>query len=153
MTTNSIGIFDSKVEYLLVIATPVDVHLLGLGSGSGSTPHTLYITNMSVPSDNVAMRTIVGTEDGRIFMNGNDGRLWEINYQAEEGWFSKKCYKTEVLGSALSYFKPTFSYLSSNPDPIVKIVFDETRQVMYGLTEKSNIEVIAPHQRVHCGKI
>ncbi|KAG0345336.1 hypothetical protein BG005_001354 [Podila minutissima] len=137
------GIFDSKIEYLLVIATPVDVHLLGLGTGSGSTPHTLYITNMSVPSDNVAMRTIVGTEDGRIFMNGNDGRLWEINYQAEEGWFSKKCYKTEVLGSALSYFKPTFAYLSRNPDPIVKIVFDETRQVMYGLTEKSNIEVMS----------
>ncbi|KAF9423164.1 hypothetical protein BGZ94_008391 [Podila epigama] len=134
--------FDSKVEYLLVIATPVDVHLLGLGAGSGSNPHTLYITNMSVPSDNVAMRSIVGTNDGRIFMNGSDGRLWEIEYQAEEGWFSKKCSKREVIGSPLSYFVPTF--LSKiKVDPIVKIVFDESRQVMYGLTENSNIEVIS----------
>ncbi|KAI1311300.1 hypothetical protein EDD11_003513 [Mortierella claussenii] len=142
--------FDDKVEYLLVIATPIEIHLLGLSSGSGSTPHTLYITNMSVPTDNVAIRSIVGTADGRIFMNGNDGRLWEIDYQAEEGWFSKKCSKREVIGNPLSYFIPTF--LSKiRVDPIVKIVFDESRQIIYGLTENSNIEVIglagATHMR------
>ncbi|KAI7830540.1 Non-repetitive/WGA-negative nucleoporin C-terminal-domain-containing protein [Gamsiella multidivaricata] len=133
--------FDDKVEYLLVIATPIEVHLLGMAVGAGASPHTLYITNMSVPTDNVAIRSIVGTADGRIYMNGNDGRLWEIDYQAEEGWFSKKCSKREVIGSALSYFIPTF--LSKiRVDPITKIVSDESRQVMYGLTENSNIEVI-----------
>ncbi|KAG0242522.1 Non-repetitive/WGA-negative nucleoporin C-terminal-domain-containing protein [Mortierella sp. GBAus27b] len=134
--------FDDKVQYLLVIATPIEVHLLGLGVGSGSSPHTLYITNMSVPTDNVAIRSILGTADGRIFMNGNDGRLWEIDYQAEEGWFTKKCSKREVIASPLSYFIPTF--LSRiRVDAIVKVVFDESRQVMYGLTENSNIEVIS----------
>ncbi|KAF9152095.1 hypothetical protein BG015_005786 [Linnemannia schmuckeri] len=133
--------FDDKVEYLLVIATPIEVHLLGVSVGSGSIPHTLYITNMSVPTDNVPIKSIVGAADGRIFMNGNDGRLWEIDYQAEEGWFSKKCSKREVIGSPLSYFIPTF--LSKiRVDPIVKVVLDESRQTMYGLTENSNIEVI-----------
>lgn len=76
-------------------------------------------------------------------MNGNDGRLWEIDYQAEEGWFSKKCSKREVIGSPLSYFIPTF--LSKiRVDPIVKVVLDESRQTMYGLTENSNIEVRQP---------
>lgn len=76
-------------------------------------------------------------------MNGNDGRLWEIDYQAEEGWFSKKCSKREVIGSPLSYFIPTF--LSKiRVDPIVKVVLDESRQTMYGLTENSNIEVRPP---------
>ncbi|KAG0342823.1 hypothetical protein BG004_005583 [Podila humilis] len=138
------GIFDAKVEHLLVIATPVDVHLLGLGTGSGSTPHTLYITNMSVPSDNVAMRCIVGTDEGRIFMNGNDGRVWEIEYQAEEGWFQKRCYKTDMTATSFSYFAPSFfpASLTGRTEPIAKIVFDESRQIMYGLTEKSNIEII-----------
>lgn len=136
----SVDTFDDKVEYLLVIATPIEVHLLGVSVGSGSIPHTLYITNMSVPTDNVAIKSIVGTADGRIFMNGNDGRLWEIDYQAEEGWFSKKCSKREVIGSPLSYFIPTF--LSKiRVDPIIKVVLDESRQTMYGLTENSNIEV------------
>ncbi|KAG0212021.1 hypothetical protein BGX33_003908 [Mortierella sp. NVP41] len=140
--------FDDKVQYLLVIATPIEVHLLGLSVGSGSVPHTLYITNMSVPTDNVAIKSIVGTADGRIFMNGNDGRLWEIDYQAEEGWFSKKCSKREVIGSPLSYFIPTF--LSKiRVDPIVKVVLDESRQIMYGLTENSNIEVINLTGAVH----
>ncbi|KAF8923624.1 hypothetical protein BGZ58_002724, partial [Dissophora ornata] len=133
--------FDAKVEYLLVIATPIEIHLLGVAIGSGSSPHTLYITNMSVPTDNVAIKNIVGTADGRIFVNGNDGRLWEIDYQAEEGWFSKKCSKREVIGSPLSYFVPSF--LSKiRVDPIVKVVFDQSRQTMYGLTENSNVEVI-----------
>ncbi|KAF9114226.1 hypothetical protein BGX27_011428 [Mortierella sp. AM989] len=140
--------FDDKVEYLVVIATPIEVHLLGLASGTGSQPHTLYITNMSVPTDNVAIRGIVGTADGRIFMNGNDGRLWEIDYQAEEGWFSKKCSKREVIGSPLSYFIPTF--LSKvRVDPIVKVVFDESRQIIYGLTDNSNIEVIGLSGATH----
>ncbi|KAF9914439.1 hypothetical protein BX616_008291 [Lobosporangium transversale] len=140
--------FDDKVEYLLVIATPIEVHLLGMSVGFGSTPHTLYITNMSVPTDNVAIKSIVGTADGRIFMNGNDGRLWEVDYQAEEGWFSKKCTKREVIGSPLSFFIPTF--LSKiRVDPIVKIVFDESRQTIYALTENSNIEVIGLSGTTH----
>jgi nuclear pore complex protein Nup155 len=135
-----VDVFNEKVEYLLVIATPIEIHLLGLAVGSGSSQHTFYITNMSVPTDNVAIRSILGTADGRIFMNGNDGRLWEIDYQAEEGWFSKKCSKREVVASPLSYFVPTF--LSRiRVDPIVKVVFDESRQIVYGLTENSNIEV------------
>ncbi|KAG0042079.1 hypothetical protein BGZ83_000923 [Gryganskiella cystojenkinii] len=133
--------FDDKVEYLLVIATPIEVHLLGVATGSGSTPHTLYLTNMSVPTDNITMRSIVGTAEGRIFMNGNDGRLWEIEYQAEEGWFSKKCSKKELIGSSLSYFIPTFLN-KIRVDAIVKVIFDQSRQTMYGLTEHSNIEVI-----------
>ena len=134
---------------MLVIATPIEVHLLGVAKGSGATPHTLYLTNMSVPTDNIAMRSIVGTAEGRIFMNGNDGRLWEIEYQAEEGWFSKKCSKKEVIGSPLSYFIPTFLN-KITVDAIVKVIFDQSRQTMYGLTENSNIEVNIDEEGVKC---
>ncbi|KAG0227258.1 hypothetical protein BGW41_003866 [Actinomortierella wolfii] len=132
--------FDDSINYILVIVTPIEVHLLGVSAGSGPKQLQLYITNMSVPTDNITMKSVVGTPEGRIFMNGSDGRLWEILYQAEEGWFSKKCSKKEVLGNQLSYFVPSF--LLSRVDPIVKVTYDETRNIMYGLTEQSNIEVI-----------
>ena len=56
------------------------------------------------------MLKIVGTKNGRIFMGGSDGSINEIQYQAEEGWFARKCRKltynksVSILGSVLSLF-------------------------------------------------
>jgi len=36
---------------------------------------------MSIPSDNVSMTSIVGTSNGRIFMCGNNGHVYELQYQ------------------------------------------------------------------------
>jgi nuclear pore complex protein Nup155 len=36
---------------------------------------------MSIPSDSVNMLKIVGTPQGRIFMCGRDGNLYELQYQ------------------------------------------------------------------------
>jgi len=36
---------------------------------------------MSIPSDNVSMTSIIGTSNGRIFMCGNNGDLYELQYQ------------------------------------------------------------------------
>jgi len=36
----------------------------------------------SVPSDNVHMLKIIGTPEGRIFMCGKDGNVYELHYQA-----------------------------------------------------------------------
>lgn len=41
----------------------------------------------SIPSDNVYMTCITGTFNGRIFMGGKDGCLYEIAYQV----FFLKC--------------------------------------------------------------
>ena len=40
-------------------------------------PEPLY----AVPTDNVQMLAIKGTDNGRIFMAGRDGCLYEIEYQ------------------------------------------------------------------------
>ena len=86
-------IFIDQIEYLLVLATPIEIILLGMSLNStaaASTANgyarpagelTLYVTQMSVPSDNVSMTSIVGTDNGRIFMCGNDGHLYELIYQ------------------------------------------------------------------------
>jgi len=51
----------------------------------------MYDTDMVVETDGNEMTSIVGTTDGRVFMTGiDDGCLYELFYQAEEGWFSKR---------------------------------------------------------------
>jgi len=45
---------------------------------------------MSVPSE-IEMTSIIGTQDGRIFMCGSqDGSLYELHYQETESWFGKR---------------------------------------------------------------
>jgi len=78
-----IGVFVPYIEYLLVIATPLEISLLGVGfEGKGNQKKiTLHRTQMTISSDNVTMTAVVGTEKGRIFMCGNNGHLYELQYQ------------------------------------------------------------------------
>ena len=62
----------------------------------------------SLPTDNVGMLDIQGTPEGRIFLGGKDGCLYEVVYQAEDGWFSRKCKKINHSTSMLSFLVPSF---------------------------------------------
>ena len=66
----------------------------------------------SLPTDNVGMLDIQGTPEGRIFLGGKDGYLYEVVYQAEDGWFSRKCKKINHSVSMLSFLVPSFLSLS-----------------------------------------
>ena len=54
------------------------------------------------------MLDILGTPEGRIFLGGKDGCLYEVVYQAEDGWFSRKCKKINHSVSMLSFLVPSF---------------------------------------------
>ena len=53
----------------------------------------------------------------RIFLAGDDGCLYEIGYQAEDGWFHRKCRKINHSSSLMSYLIPSF--LTSKPGTYV----------------------------------
>lgn len=91
-------------------------------------------------TDNVAITTIAGTADHRIFLGGRDGSLFEIGYQSESGWFGKRCKKINHSQSVMSYIVPGFLKVFSEADSIAKIVADNSRQLLYVLTEKGAIE-------------
>jgi nuclear pore complex protein Nup155 len=59
-------------------------------------------------TDNVAITCIEGTADGRIFMGGRDGCLYEIAYQAESDWFGKRCKKINHSQGLMSLIVPGF---------------------------------------------
>uniref|UniRef100_A0A8C1ZSW8 Nuclear pore complex protein Nup155 n=1 Tax=Cyprinus carpio TaxID=7962 RepID=A0A8C1ZSW8_CYPCA len=145
------GIFQPHIHFLLVLATPVDVVILGLSfpkahtglndSMSGAMqllPDPLY----SIPTDNTYLLAITSTDVGRIFMAGKDGCLYEIAYQAEAGWFSQRCRKINHSKSSLSFLIPSLLQFSfSEDDPVVQIAVDNSRNILYTRSEKGVLQV------------
>lgn len=119
------GVFIADVKYLLIITTPVEIVVLGVVFGDSAkslpspTHHSLdsscfqEMQLMNKPifilnTDNVAITTIVGTEENRIFLGGRDGCLYELFYQAELNWFGKRCKKINHSQGLMSYMVPGF---------------------------------------------
>ncbi|NXI15767.1 NU155 protein, partial [Irena cyanogastra] len=148
------GIFQPHVRHLLVLATPVDIVILGLHcsniqSGTASLndsmsggmqllPDPLY----SLPTDNTYILAITSTDNGRIFLAGKDGCLYEVAYQAEAGWFSQRCRKINHSKSALSFLIPSLlQFTFSEDDPVVQIAIDNSRNILYTRSEKGVLQV------------
>lgn len=60
----------------------------------------------TLPTDNVEVKVIESSKDGRIFFGGNDGSLYEIYYQANNSWFGQNCSKINHSASAFSFLVP-----------------------------------------------
>jgi nuclear pore complex protein Nup155 len=80
------GVFKDSVEWCLVVTTPEEAILCALarapaafGPGSAS-PLRLVPTRFVIPSDWVAFLSVAGTPDGRVFLGGQDGKLYEMDY-------------------------------------------------------------------------
>ncbi|XP_074787861.1 nuclear pore complex protein Nup155 isoform X3 [Athene noctua] len=148
------GIFQPHVRHLLVLATPVDIVILGLScantqAGTGSLndsmsggmqvlPDPLY----SLPTDNIYILAITSTDNGRIFLAGKDGCLYEVAYQAEAGWFSQRCRKINHSKSVLSFLIPSLlQFTFSEDDPVVQIAVDNSRNILYTRSEKGVLQV------------
>uniref|UniRef100_A0A8B9D8U3 Nucleoporin 155 n=1 Tax=Anser cygnoides TaxID=8845 RepID=A0A8B9D8U3_ANSCY len=149
------GIFQPHVRHLLILATPVDIVILGLSCSNiqaGSTgslndsmsggmqllPDPLY----SLPTDNTYILAITSTDNGRIFLAGKDGCLYEVAYQAEAGWFSQRCRKINHSKSTLSFLIPSLlQFTFSEDDPVVQIAIDNSRNILYTRSEKGVLQV------------
>lgn len=75
--------FGENINYVLVLATPVSISILAVSiddHGVAGDRISLFFTDLAIPSDGVQMSQITGTDDGRIFMVGDDGRVYELEY-------------------------------------------------------------------------
>ncbi|KAL6064256.1 Nucleoporin 155 [Balamuthia mandrillaris] len=142
LVTPKANVFVDEIKYLLVLATPVEIVILAV-CFDGNTIFgelSLHPTQLALASDNVNMLEIVGTKDGRIFMAGKDGCLYELYYQAEDGWFSKRCRKINHSASILGSLMPSFLKFAQE-DSLTNIVVDEARHILYTLSKKGSIQV------------
>ena len=64
---------------------------------------------------------VVGTEAGRVFLAGKDGNVYELLYQAEDGWFRRKCRKTNLTATPFVEYLPSFLQLFAT-SPIIDMV-------------------------------
>lgn len=133
------GVFIDAIQHLIVLATPVEIVLLGVcedGKGDLSLqPLPLY----TVPSDNVVMTAVASTSNGRLFLGGGDGNLYEILYSTGDGWREKRCRKVcHTVG--LGRFLPSFLKIRGQA-AIVQLVADEDRGAIYARTSTSAIQV------------
>lgn len=111
------GVFIDEIQYLLVICTATQLLLIGVSStaspGPSKSPRAeikLYATDMNLATENVQMTSVVGTKSGRVFMCGDqDGCLYELVYQASEGWFTKRVQLVNHSVGGYSGFLPFFT--------------------------------------------
>ncbi|XP_058056850.1 nuclear pore complex protein Nup154 [Anopheles bellator] len=151
------GVFKPEVKYLLVLTTPYEIVVLGVmfneiitgtpnRTGSGRTVNVgEEMQLMSSPifvlsTDNVGIMCVHGTDDGRIFLGGCDGCLYEICYQAESNWFKKQCRKVNHSQGLISNLVPGIFKFFSDKDSVDKIAIDNSRHLLYVLMTKGTIE-------------
>ncbi|KDO60757.1 hypothetical protein CISIN_1g0005461mg, partial [Citrus sinensis] len=144
------GIFVEAIQYLLILATPVELILVGVccsGAGDGTDPYAEIslqpLPEYTVPSDGVTMTCITCTDKGRILLAGRDGNIYELLYTTGSGWY-KRCRKvchTAGVGNVISRWIVPNVFRFGAVDPIVELVFDNERQLLYARTEEMKLQV------------
>lgn len=143
------GVFVKNISHVLVVATEVDIILLGVEAtptATGSKQISLYQTKMSIHRGGGNVSFIVGTASGRIFLGGRtDTDVHEIFYQQEEKWFSNRVGKTNHSHPGWSSVVPAFPvglgdfWGPKNNESLVQMVVDNSRNLLYTLSNKSTV--------------
>lgn len=134
------GVFVAGITHVLVIATMHEIFLLGVAAPKDHAGELqFYATRMSVPVAGIDVSCIEASSTGRIFFAGKiDTHIYELSYQAEEGWFTRRCSKINHTGSAIDNFMPS-ALISRSSETIVQICIDDSRKILYTLSSKSTI--------------
>eukprot|EP00727_Mastigamoeba_balamuthi_P012902 m51a1_g8234 putative nucleocytoplasmic transporter (1372) ;mRNA; r:69589-74337 len=148
-------VFNEHIEYVLVVATTMDVVVLPIVLRDGKTLEIIW-AGLSTPCKGVAMTKITSTSRGRVFLSGGDGNVWELNYQGRDTLWQSKISLTNRTQSLFSVFSAVNKmyartalgspWLSAplriwGTEPLVDIVIDEVRHTLATLGQSSTIQV------------
>ncbi|CAM9519333.1 unnamed protein product, partial [Ectocarpus sp. 12 AP-2014] len=158
------GVFNKEVEHVLAVATTVEVILLAVTyhekpQETGS-PRNRRIqvrrTNFRASTDGVSMLKIAAHPNGRVFMAGKDGNLYELTYSVAYGfWYSVFSVGSPVPSRQCSRLAHKSS--SGGPSPVnsmfallglrraervlVDVVVDPLRNVLYTLDLAGDVDL------------
>ncbi|MCJ1390312.1 hypothetical protein MMC18_003170 [Xylographa bjoerkii] len=141
------GVFVPSVTRLLVVATTVDLILVGLSSDTvptGGRKVSLYQTRMSIPIRGMDVSLIEGSATtGRIFFTGrSDNDVYEFTYQQEEKWFQSRCGKINHTRQGITTLTPSFLFAQrQEQEHTVQIAIDDSRRLLYTLSSRSTVRV------------
>ncbi|KAI8929792.1 Non-repetitive/WGA-negative nucleoporin C-terminal-domain-containing protein [Entophlyctis helioformis] len=118
------GVFLEQIEYVLVVATPLEIILLGVAfsqKAQGNKPRgdmAIYRTEMSIASDG----------------------LYEIVYDAQEGWFTSKIRKINHTANALyALVSPIIPFRHENAIKLIAI--DNRLNALYTVSPANVVTV------------
>lgn len=144
--------FTEAVNYLLLISTPFDIHILGVAYNAESNDLELYNTGMVVSTHGLSVDQFISFEtSGQIFFTGSgDGlHIWELQYSNSEDWLNKKCNKRCLTRSTVSSLIPGSSIINSIADffaedetsneTVIQLLVDNSRSILYTLSNQSVI--------------
>lgn len=164
------GVFVKDITHILVVATTTDIILLGVAATptpTGGKTIALYQTKMAVHRGSSEVSVIAGSSTGRILVGGgSDTDVHEIYYQQEEKWFSSRVGKinhTHPGWSSVVPILPTHLdfWSQRNSEHLVDIVVDDSRKLVYTLSNMSTIRTyhmdtpntltkVIEKERIHC---
>jgi nuclear pore complex protein Nup155 len=130
------GVFLPSITHLLALCTTSTFFLLGIDTTPSDRTFTLYNADMSVSVSGMSIQCIEATSDGRIFLGGGDGHLWEVFYQAEEGWFTSRTRKVCQTAGFGELLLPSWGGVT---ETVEQIAVDDSRKLVYTLGNKSTI--------------
>ncbi|KAL7747465.1 hypothetical protein RI367_007221 [Sorochytrium milnesiophthora] len=146
-------VYVDEITHMLLIGTSAELALYCVGARSSSSPFQplagsvgltddLFLADvrLNVPTDGVTISCVTGTAQGRIFMGGNDGHLYEYVYEEKSFFGSRKCARRNHTRNRLSYIAPAFVIDLLRRDPVVDLVMDESSGTLFVLTANNNIE-------------
>ena len=149
LTLPKTGVFIDSVKYVLVVASPLEVTLLAISCDAKGENIRIIPTAYTMPSDNVTMVRVVGSQSGRIFMGGNDGNVYELDYSnSENSWASyigiaadsrHKCRKINHCAwhwEFVHVIPPFLRTMTAEEDSIVDMAIDNVRQICYSVTAR-----------------
>ncbi|XP_050373676.1 nuclear pore complex protein NUP155 [Argentina anserina] len=150
LTKSKPAVFVEAIQYLLILATPVQLSVVGVCCSGGADGTDAYaevslqpLPDYIVPSDGITMTCITCTEKGRILLAGRDGHIYELHYSTVSGWQSRcrKVCLTAGLGSIISRWVVPNVFKFGAVDPIIEMVYDNERHILYTRTEDMKLQV------------
>ncbi|CAO1637870.1 unnamed protein product [Parajaminaea phylloscopi] len=140
------GVFIDSIKHLLLVSTQSSLTILGLAFETSSAPNSsqelkLYQTDFAIQTSGTILSDAVATKDGsRVFCRGSDACLYELSYQAKEGWFSSKCSLKNLTSSGVKNLLPQWAG-GANKETMDSLVIDDSRSIMYASLNKRSISV------------
>ena len=133
------GVFLEAISYVLVVATTVELVMVGVCLEDGGRELTLHPLQYSCPTDATIMNDITSTPEGRIFLAGADEALYELVYAQSDTWHSKRCKKVRHSQN-LSSLLPSVLRLKGS-DALKQVVVDSKRGILYTRSEQGVVVV------------
>lgn len=157
------GVFVKEVNYLLIISTVTDIHIFLIQYNEAGNTLEVFNPNLSVSTQGLIVNNFaVHLKTNEIYFSGegNGVNVWRLEYTNKSSFIKNKCDKTCLTKSGISSVLPIskisgFDFFSNDSSTnnankpanqnsqelISQMVVDSDRDILYTLSNKSNIRV------------